>query len=128
MAAVHLGGAGGVRQVAVGPLDQGAQEAWSLISRANQYVEETAPWNLAKSKDPRLNSVLGSLTRTLSRVTVLIQPFIPAKAEIVWRALGYQKPVADARWDTLETPSSEGKSVTKLTPLFPKPDISSVTA
>jgi methionyl-tRNA synthetase len=104
-------------------LDEGAQQIWNLISRANQFVEETAPWNLAKQKDAaRLDAVLASLARTLARVTLLSGPFIPSKAETVWRALGYETALAEARWPDLHSPSVEGKRVTRLTPLFPKPD------
>src|SRR6266480_1082759 len=60
---------------------EGAREMWGLVSRANQFVEETAPWNLAKAKETgRLEQTLGALARGLARITLLIQPFIPAKA------------------------------------------------
>jgi methionyl-tRNA synthetase len=107
-------------------LHLGAQEAWGLIARANQYVEEMAPWNLAKAKDAtRLNSVLGSLARGLARITILLHPFIPGKTAVVWNALGQEGPLDEARWVTLEAPQTTGKSVTKLTPLFPKPELAS---
>ncbi len=110
-------------------LHEGSQETWALISRANQYVEETAPWNLAKAKDTaRLASVLSSLARSLARITLLIQPFLPGKANVVWLALGLEGTADRARWPDLEGPGTEGKSVTRLTPLFPKPDAGSVTA
>jgi methionyl-tRNA synthetase len=106
----------------------GAQETWALIVRANQYVEESAPWNLAKAKDTdRLASVLASLARALARITLMIQPFIPEKADTVWRALGLEGAAGEARWATLLNPPTGGKRVTKLTPLFPKPDTSHVT-
>jgi methionyl-tRNA synthetase len=104
-------------------LHVGAQEAWALISRANQYVEETAPWNLAKAKDSaRVASVLAALARSLARITLLISPFIPEKSDLVWSALGQDGSTAARRWDDLQVPPVEGKKVTKLTPLFPKPD------
>jgi len=106
----------------------GAQETWALISRANQYVEETAPWNLAKAKDDaRLASVLAALARSLARITLLIQPFIPSKAAVVWTALGQEGAAADARWPLVEQPLTAEKSVMRLTPLFPKPQTGSVT-
>jgi methionyl-tRNA synthetase len=110
-------------------LDEGAQQIWDLISRANQYVEETAPWNLVKKQDTeRLTSVLASLARTLARVTILVQPFIPSKAETVWRSLGFEAPVTNAGWADLESPEIAGKTVSKLTPLFPKPDEAAVNS
>jgi methionyl-tRNA synthetase len=105
-------------------LHLGAQETWSLIARANQYVEETAPWNLAKAKDAAgLDVVLASLARALARITLMISPFIPGKAETVWLALGQEGSPSSAAWEALTQPGTSGKKVTKLTPLFPKPDI-----
>ncbi|MBI4500318.1 MAG: methionine--tRNA ligase [Gemmatimonadetes bacterium] len=110
-------------------LHEGAQETWNLIARANQYVEETAPWNLAKTKDTaRLDAVLSSLARTLARITLLIQPFIPGKAQVVWHSLGLETTAAAARWPDLEKPQTGGKSVTRLTPLFPKPGTNIVSS
>lgn len=104
-------------------LHLGAQEAWALVARANQYVEENAPWNLAKAKDEtRLATVLAALARGLARITVMLHPFIPQKTEVVWQALGQKGSVSTARWGALDEPETTGKSVTKLTPLFPKPD------
>ncbi len=103
-------------------IHEGAQETWGLISRANQYVEETAPWNLAKAGDQAtLQNVLGALARALAQITLLIQPYIPGKTVLVWQALGLAGSPADSRWPSLESPETGGKSVTKLTPLFPKP-------
>ena len=96
---------------------EGAREMWGLVSRANQFVEETAPWNLAKAKETgRLEQTLGALARGLARITLLIQPFIPAKAELVWKVLG----LGGTRWEALERPQTAGASVGKLAPLFPK--------
>src|SRR5205814_616527 len=104
-------------------IHEGAQEMWGLVSRANQFVEETAPWNLAKGKDTRrLEQTLAALARGLARVTLLIHPFIPAKAELVWTVLGLGGTAADARWGALERPHTAGARVGKLAPLFPKPE------
>jgi methionyl-tRNA synthetase len=109
-------------------LHLGAQETWSLISRANQYVEESAPWNLAKAKETeRLASVLGALVRALARVTLMIQPFIPAKAEVVWQAMGQTGSANATHWGTMEVPNTAGSHVTRLTPLFPKPEAGHTT-
>ena len=103
-------------------LHLGAQEMWGLVSRANQFVEETAPWNLAKAKDAAgLNRALGALARALARITLLIQPFIPTKAQEVWAGMGLPGTAASARWDLLQTPPVAGLRVQKLPPLFPKP-------
>jgi methionyl-tRNA synthetase len=62
---------------------QGLQAVWKLITRANQYVEETAPWKLAKdeAQKARLDVVLAHLAETVRRISVLIAPVMPTTAE-----------------------------------------------
>lgn len=110
------------RQMDAHLLHFGAQEAWDLVTRANGFIEETAPWNLAKleARD-QLEAVLGSLARCLLRITLLAQPFLPNKAQSAWEALGLDGTVADATWDWVERPAVEGRRVEKIAPMFPKP-------
>jgi methionyl-tRNA synthetase len=59
------------------------QAVWELVARANQYVEETAPFKLAKdpAQAKRLDVVLGHLAETVRRLSVLIQAALPFTAE-----------------------------------------------
>ncbi len=59
------------------------QAVWELVARANQYVEETAPFKLAKdpAQAKRLDVVLGHLAETVRRIAVLIQAALPFTAE-----------------------------------------------
>lgn len=63
---------------------------WAFISRTNKYIDETAPWALAKdeAQKARLNAVLYNLTEALRIISVLIDPFMPTTAPKVWRQLG----------------------------------------
>ena len=58
------------------------QEVWKLADRANQYIEETAPWKLAKdpAQAKRLDVVLGLLAETVRRLSILIQAALPFTA------------------------------------------------
>jgi len=60
-------------------LSDALNEAWVLIRRTNKYIDETAPWVLAKdeSKRAELAGVLYNLTEVLRIVSVLISPFMP---------------------------------------------------
>ena len=51
----------------------------NLAKRCNKYIDETAPWVLAKSEDdkPRLGTVLYNLLESIRYIAVLIQPFMP---------------------------------------------------
>ena len=100
----------------------GAALVMELASRANRYVQETTPWKIAKEKrDAELDAILVSLVRTVARLAVLAAPFIPAKAEEIWAALGTKRAFRDVRLDDLVHVSVAGQRVSKPQPLFPKP-------
>jgi methionyl-tRNA synthetase len=100
----------------------GAEAAWALVSAANLFVQQTAPWALAKAgKDGELDEVLSALARALCRLGVMAAPFIPGKAQTLWRDLGMEGEVSSVRWDAAESPSVAGRTVRRPTILFPKP-------
>ena len=74
-------------------------EVFKVISRANKYIDENAPWVLAKSEDskPRLAKVLYNLLETIRVCGGLLKPFMPDTAAEIAQAVG------DARtdWDSL---------------------------
>jgi methionyl-tRNA synthetase len=103
-------------------LHEGAAHAWRLVDRANAFVEEMAPWNLAKRGEAEpLDRTLAALTRALVRITLMASPFMPGKTQQLWAALGLHTAVSDAGWGVLERPPGGGLGVQKLPPLFPKP-------
>jgi methionyl-tRNA synthetase len=104
-------------------LQDGAAQLIELASRANRYVEETAPWKLAKEKkESELDSVLANLVRTVARLAVLAGPFMPGQADAMWTALGASGPLGGVRFTNLAALDPAGQRVTKPPPLFPKPD------
>jgi methionyl-tRNA synthetase len=103
-------------------LQDGAAHVIELASRANRYVEETAPWKLAKEKrDAELDLVLVSLVRTVARLAVLSAPFIPQKAEAMWAALGAGRALSEVRLAEVADLAVTGQRVSTPAPLFPKP-------
>ena len=103
-------------------LQLGAKLVIELASRANRYVEETTPWKLAKEKkDAELDHVLANLVRAVARLAVLAAPFIPAKAQEIWDALGADRALEAVRLGDLAGLSVGGQRVAKPPPLFPKP-------
>ncbi|MGD2136266.1 MAG: methionine--tRNA ligase [Gemmatimonadales bacterium] len=102
-------------------LHDGATALWSLVDRANGYVEECAPWTQHKHGDADgLAVTLGALARALVRISVMLQPFMPGKTAAVWETLGLGGTIGEATWDDLERPPVADRSVTKPSPLFPK--------
>ena len=79
------------------------QAVWRLIQKANQYVDQNAPWKLAK--DPagagRLDLVLAHLAETVRRLSILVEPVLPVTAEKIRGQLRWTGPCAsveDARF------------------------------
>lgn len=102
-----------------------AESAWELVTRANQFIVQTAPWALAKvGSNAELDQVLSSLVRCLYRLTVLASPFMPDRMQCLWEALGQPGRAESASWLTLENPPVSGVTTRKPPILFPKPETS----
>jgi methionyl-tRNA synthetase len=95
------------------------EEIWQRVRRLNRYVEERAPWQLAKEEESatELDRTLYSLAEGLRVVTVLLYPYMPGTAERLLEALGRPELGLDtARYGA----APGGATVAKLEPLFPK--------
>jgi len=67
-------------------------DTWSLVTRANRYVEENAPWTLAKKNDlERLGTVLYHLSESLRLIGLYLYPVMPMTSQKIWDALGVGK-------------------------------------
>jgi methionyl-tRNA synthetase len=100
----------------------GAEAVWGLVSEANLYVQQAAPWALAKEgRERELDEVLASLATCLYRLAVLTAPFVPGKAQTLWQALGQPGDPGIAHWASLEGPPVAGTATRKPEVLFPKP-------
>src|SRR5215218_9856260 len=71
-------------------ITQALERIWQRVRRLNRYVEEQAPWKLAKDDDAQeeLDTVLRSLAEGLRVVTVLLHPYMPETTERLMGALG----------------------------------------
>jgi len=102
-------------------------EIWKLISRCNKYIDETAPWVLAKNMEdkPRLASVLYNLAECLRIISVLISPIMTKTPAKIQFALGIS---SNPELSTLESTKEfgllkEGTKLNKIEVLFPRIDI-----
>ncbi|MGA4645660.1 methionine--tRNA ligase [Limisphaera sp. 4302-co] len=94
---------------------------WSLITRANQYIDHTTPFKLAKdpAQSGRLDQILYNLVETVRVVAVLLWPFLPTTAARIHAQLGFQgEPdrLATAAWGGCPP----GHTVGKPEVLFPR--------
>ena len=100
-------------------ITQALDRIWQRVRRLNRYVEETAPWVLAKdeSRAGELDVALRSLAEGLRMLTVLLCPYLPATAEILLAALGRpDDSLAGARFGA----EPGGARVERVAQLFPK--------
>lgn len=97
---------------------------WELIAMTNKYIDESAPWSLAKdaNKQKRLATVIHSVLESLRFISILLFPFIPSSAEKMQEALGMKEPINQQTLDDMKTWDrlQEGTAVTKIPPLFPR--------
>lgn len=98
-------------------------EIWDLIRRANKYIDETMPWVLAKTSDPKLATVLYNLMDVLRIVATLIRPFMPQTSAEVARRLGVTLGDLDTAAQFGKTVA--GVAVVKGDNLFPRIDTES---
>ena len=98
-------------------------EVFKVISRANKYIDENAPWVLAKSEEnhPRLARVLYNLLETVRICAGLLSPFMPETSEAIAQRLDG----ARMDWDSLNTYGVLPRNVAAVAgaPLFPRIDM-----
>lgn len=93
-----------------------------IVGRANKYIDESAPWALAKdpAKATELAAVMCELCETLRRVALLLTPFVPQAATEMLKQLGLEEGASAARelgsWGGLPA----GTRVCKGPALFPR--------
>ena len=121
--------ASSLRETYAGYMDNfGTQQAlievFKVISRANKYIDETAPWVLAKdeSKRARLATVLYNLLETLRSTVTLLLPFMPDSCAKAFAQIGAAK--EDTTWEAAaEWGRLHNITVHKGEALFPRIDM-----
>jgi methionyl-tRNA synthetase len=112
-------------------LNKALASIWEIVSAANKYIDETAPWSLAKDeKDrPRLGTVLYHALESIRIIALLLAAFMPSTSEKMWSELGMEENLWDQNlrvngtWGGLRP----GRKVSKPTPLFPRLDPTKVS-
>jgi methionyl-tRNA synthetase len=101
-------------------LTQALEAIWTRVRRLNRYVEERAPWVLAKDPEQagELDVVLGTLIEGLRAVTVVLHAFMPESTGRLLAALG--EPEVDWAASACR-PEVPAMAVQEIEPLFPKP-------
>jgi methionyl-tRNA synthetase len=105
-------------------LQAALQSIWGLVTRANQYVDQTAPFRLAKdpAQSKRLDEVLYNLAETCRVLAVLLRPFLPGTATKIYAQLALAEApdkLDAAIWGGLPA----GHTIGEPAPLFPRKDV-----
>ena len=100
-------------------------EVFKIIQRANKYIDENAPWTLAKDMEangPRLAHVLYNLLETTRICTVLLTPFMPDSCDKIFARIGAGE--GCRTWDSAQEWGvlPETATVTKGEAVFPRID------
>lgn len=100
---------------------------WKLVGRSNKYIDETAPWILAKDETlkERLGTVLYNLLEVIRVVTVLVSPFMTRLAGKVWLQTGIAEKPELHNWDSVQEWGAfpAGVIVKRGEALFPRIDM-----
>lgn len=104
-------------------IPEALENIWTLISRANKYIDETTPWILAKDeeKKERLGTVLYNLLETLRFVSVMISPFLTETSVKINAQLNTKV----TTWESLKefNGTVAGDKVVKGDVIFPRIDV-----
>jgi methionyl-tRNA synthetase len=98
---------------------QALELIWQRVRRLNRYVEERAPWQLAKddAAAAALDQTLASLAEGVRAVSVLLHPYMPTSTDRLLDAFG----ASEVGYDSARfAERGNGATVTALEPLFPK--------
>ena len=105
-------------------LQDGMNATWQFVRRVNKYIDETAPWVLAKDEalKGKLASVMYHLAESLRVIAILTAPYLVETAPKILYAIGKEN--EELRLDTLEFGSSfEGITTNKVDNLFQRLDM-----
>ncbi|HAP3765011.1 TPA: methionine--tRNA ligase [Enterococcus faecalis] len=100
-------------------------EIWTLVSRANKYIDETAPWVLAKEEEKRneLESVMIHLAESLRIVAILLQPVMTETPGKIFEQLGLDPETMNMENIHFGEFPTDVTVTSKGTPIFPRLEI-----
>jgi methionyl-tRNA synthetase len=119
----------GLREKVVSALDRfeitnALDEIWLLVRALNRYVEESAPWQLAKdeARSAELTAVLYNLADGLTAIAVALAPYLPDSAPRILAALG--QPADDLSLERIRSRTAiSAEGIEPAPPLFPRVEL-----
>jgi methionyl-tRNA synthetase len=103
---------------------KGLEAVWHLLSAADKYIVEQAPWKLARAGEDaqaKLDDTLATSAETLRIASALLAPVMPESAEKIWAQLGMSGKLEDVRFASLDWGQiPEGQKIGEIAPVFPR--------
>jgi methionyl-tRNA synthetase len=104
--------------------DQGFHKAlatiWEIVSAANRYVDEQAPWVLRKEDPARMATVLWTLAECLRNLAILTQPFMPQSSAKLLDLLVVDEGARDFAHLGADQALAPGTAIPKPQGVFPR--------
>jgi methionyl-tRNA synthetase len=107
---------------------KGLEALWALLSAADKFIVEQAPWKLSRATEPeaqrKLDDTLAASAETLRIACALLSPVLPESVDKIWTQLGMTGNVEELRFETLawgQIPT--GQKIGEIAPVFPRIDL-----
>ena len=108
-------------------ISDAVKTVWQFISRTNKYIDETAPWKLAKDESQKQNlaNVLYNLAESLRIISILISPYMPTTSRRIHEQLKINQPFENIRLEDAEIFGllEKNHEVGKPEQLFPRIEV-----
>ncbi len=109
---------------------QALQTIWlEILNPTNKHVEDTQPWKLFKTDAEAAKRVMYDLAEVLRVVAILLKPFLPRAAEVIYAAFNFPTPWAKVSYEDAKTWPERAQDLTLdlglregVKPLFPRID------
>jgi methionyl-tRNA synthetase len=97
-----------------------------VVGKANKYIDEVSPWDLAKKDPSRPGTTLNYLCECLRITASVLRPFLVNTPSLMWTALGMPKPLDHYSWDSAGDWGAlrPGQVTKRGKPLFPRIEVS----
>ena len=102
-------------------IKKATEEILAIARTGNRYLNESEPWSLVKTSRDKAAQVVWEALYILKMLTHTMAPFMPRKAEELWRMMGLEGSVNEKVWDNeLDNPPKPGTPIGEVKPLFKK--------
>ena len=99
-------------------------EIWEQISNLNKYFSDQKPWELRKSNNDRMETVLFITLNNIRKIAIMLLPVIPTSSEKILNLLNINAHERTLKSITDKNIDISGTRLGEVTPIFPKVEIS----